>query len=215
MGAGVRIATCCTGSRTRSPVAILREHLSPDEPVLLALDAPLGWAAPLGQALQGHRAGLPLDYPADALFKRATDMEIRRRYGKSPLEIGANLISRTAVAALTLLRDIAAGDSPIPLAWHPDKLGPLSAIEVYPAVTRLARGAPDKGGSLEGLSRWLRFDPGYDTTGLPADAIDAAVCVLAAADFIQGSCTPPEDLEQPRKEGWIWAPGSASSLAVG
>jgi hypothetical protein len=37
-----------------------------------------------------------------------------------------------------------------------------------------------------------------------ADAIDALVCVLAAADFMRGRASPPEDRERARQEGWIW-----------
>ena len=49
--------------------------------------------------------------------------------------------------------------------------------------------------------------------GLPADtslleesdyAIDAAVCVLAGADFLRGEVYEPRDLLLARKEGWIW-----------
>jgi hypothetical protein len=36
-----------------------------------------------------------------------------------------------------------------------------------------------------------------------ADAIDALVCVLAAADFMRGCARPPEDRESTRQEGWI------------
>src|SRR5687768_17083080 len=39
----------------------------------LALDAPLGWPAALGDALAGHRAGEALAPAASALFARHTD----------------------------------------------------------------------------------------------------------------------------------------------
>ena len=38
------------------------------------------------------------------------------------------------------------------------------------------------------------------------DVVDAAVCVLAAADFIRGNVVPPLDQETALIEGWIWAP---------
>jgi hypothetical protein len=38
-----------------------------------------------------------------------------------------------------------------------------------------------------------------------ADALDAAVCVVAAGDFLAGSTMPPEDLALAPREGWIWA----------
>jgi hypothetical protein len=150
---------------------------------------------------------------ADAMFKRATDIAIKDRYGKKPLEIGANLISRTTVAALVLLNDVAVAlGSQIPLAWDPSDQGSLCAIEVYPAITRLARGAKDKGGTLLGLEDWIQFDRKIDTAALDPDAIDAAVCVLAAADFIEGRTVGPTDLELARAEGWIWAPQTTACL---
>ena len=209
----VRIERCQTGSAKQRLASIVREWIGVGDSVLLALDAPLGWAAPLGQALQLHAAGGALEYTADALFQRATDRSIRERFGKKPLEIGADRISRTAVAALQLLRTIV--EDPrcrIPLAWCPEALPAISAIEVYPAVTRLARGAPDRGGSLDGLSGWIEFGPGIDTARLTADAIDAAVCVLAAADFIEGRALGPPDLTVAQREGWIWAPPAVACL---
>ena len=36
------------------------------------------------------------------------------------------------------------------------------------------------------------------------DLLDAAVCTLAAYDFVRGLARSPECLETARKEGWIW-----------
>jgi hypothetical protein len=209
----VRIERCQTGSAKHPPVSIVRDWIGQGDSVLLALDAPLGWAAPLGQALQRHAAGGALEYSADALFQRATDRSIWGRFGKKPLEIGADRISRTTVAALQLLKTVVDDPRcPIPLAWHPEALPAVSAIEVYPAVTRLARGAPDHGGSLDGLSGWIEFGSGIDTAQLTVDAVDAAVCVLAAADFIEGRAFGPPDLTVAQREGWIWAPPAVACL---
>jgi hypothetical protein len=47
-----------------------------------------------------------------------TDDDIAARLGKRPLEVGANLISRTSVAAVDLLGKIRSmTGEPIPLAW--------------------------------------------------------------------------------------------------
>lgn len=84
----------------------------------------------------------------------------------------------------------------------------VRAIEVYPAATRISLGAPDRGGSLEGLSGRLCFAPG----GRPKseDACDAVVCALAATEFLAGRGIAPTAEQESRagKEGWIWA-GSA------
>jgi hypothetical protein len=37
-----------------------------------------------------------------------------------------------------------------------------------------------------------------------ADALDAAVCVLAASDFCLGRAVPPVDPAAVASEGWIW-----------
>ena len=144
---------------------------------------------------------------SDELFKRATDVTIKERLGKLPLEVGASLISRTAVAALELLEAIRqlTGQT-IPLAWAPDEAAPYRAIEVYPAATRLAHGAPDSGGSLKGLERYLDVSAMHADALKSADAADAAVCALGAGDFLLGHAIAPTDHEVAAVEGWIWAP---------
>jgi hypothetical protein len=37
-----------------------------------------------------------------------------------------------------------------------------------------------------------------------ADVLDAAVCLLAAADFLAGNAIPPSNEFMARREGWIW-----------
>lgn len=202
----VRITKCRTASWTEPPAGIAADWLSTCDRALLALDAPLGWARALGASLAGHTAGALMNAKSDELFKRATDVDIRQRLGKRPLEVGAALISRTAVAALELLEAIRqlTGQT-IPLAWAPDEAAPYRAIEVYPAATRLAHGAPDSGGSLKGLERCLDV-PSVDSETLPADAVDAAVCALAAGDFLLGHAIAPTDHKVASVEGWIWVP---------
>ena len=123
---------------------------------------------------------------AHSLFRRQCDDDIYERFGKRPLEVGANFISRTAVAALDLLADIRSitGES-IPLAWTPADLEPISAIEVYPAATRLAHGSEGKGGSIEGLGPLLDLSALDAVLPSSADAIDALTsfeaCVRLAA----------------------------------
>lgn len=204
---GVVIIThCCTATRNQSPVEIAADWLRAYDSALIALDAPLGWPRALGASLAGHCAGRGMHAAADDLFRRLTDIDIRRRLGKRPLEVGANLISRTAVAALELLEELRQRTGrPIPLAWGQDDNEPFRAIEVYPAATRLAHGAPDVGGSLTGLEQMLDCSQVASQTRLSADAIDAAVCALAAADFLLGRAIPPSNQDLVHVEGWIWA----------
>lgn len=183
---------------------------------LLALDAPLGWPAPLARQLLHHRAGAGIATPPNDLFRRETDRSVRRRIGKTPLDVGADRIARTAHAALRLLGDLRSSlELSIPLAWNADFSPPCAAIEVYPAATLVSHGFPAAGykgagdeavrlAIIEGL-RTLATLPS-DVAGMKnsADALDAVVCLLAATDFLVGRAVPPVDRELAEQEGWIW-----------
>ncbi|MDF1521531.1 MAG: DUF429 domain-containing protein [Trueperaceae bacterium] len=197
---------------------MLAAWLVDDPGALLALDAPLGWPADLGDALVGHRAGDPIDAPSERLFARATDHEVHARHGRMPLEVGAGWIARTARATLGLLDEVrGATGQPIPLAWSPETLHAAAAIEVYPAATLIAHGhalagykVPGSPGRAAVVKTWpdaLVVPPSLDLVALNADAFDAIVCVLAGADFLAGAARGPDDLELARREGWIWVRG--------
>jgi len=207
-GEKVRILRCTTATKDEPPWAIASDWLKGCDEVLIALDSPLGWPKALGANLANHRVGLPIKADANQMFRRAADVEIKQRLGKLPLEVGANLIARTAVAALRLLDRIRQDSGyPIPLAWAPHETESWRAIEAYPAATRIAHGAPDVGGSLEGLGALLDCSVVLSAVTESKDAADAAVCALAAADFLLGRAIPPVDVETALIEGWIWAPG--------
>ena len=78
----------------------IRAH---DGPTLLALDAPLGWPIGMRKALATHEAGTELVVDAEPMFRRATDLAIEGELGKRSLDVGANLIARTAHSAVDLL----------------------------------------------------------------------------------------------------------------
>lgn len=186
--------------------------------VLLALDAPLGWPAALGRTIVQHQAGQPIVSNGHALFRRRTDEVVAREVGHTPLDVGANLIARTAVAALADLEAIRRRlGVPIPLAWTAPPTEPLVAIEVYPAATlRQLRIKPSgykkSDGTVARLDLIEKLAPSADLTRVReacaahADTFDAAVCVIAGFDFLVGSCYPvaPEDAELALHEGWIW-----------
>ena len=196
-----------TGSRKNNPVDIAVSWLSEYDEALIALDAPLGWPQKLGRCLSSHRAGFPVQAKANQLFRRMTDVEIKNRSGKQPLEVGANLIARTAVAALKLLDQIRrVTGRRIPLAWAPKEKEQWRAIEVYPAITRIGHGAPDIGGGLVGMENLMDCTSVSSELALSEDIADAAVCTIAAADFLSGKAAPPRDKEVALFEGWIWAP---------
>lgn len=203
----VRILHCTTGSRRLTPSSIVIDWLKDYDEALIALDAPLGWPRALGNCLTVHKAGLPIKAKADELFRRATDIEMRERLGKLPLEVGANLIAITAVAALDLLDQIRqlTGRS-IPLAWQQEETERWRAIEVYNAATRIGHGASDVGGSLVGLEGLVDYSAVQPEVMQSKDAVDAVVCSLGAADFLLGRAIGPLNHETSVLEGWIWAP---------
>lgn len=163
---------CC--SQTHLPADVIAKWLrNCSEPALIALDAPLGWPKPLGDMLATHQAGQAPEADAHALFRRATDLFVRKHLGKQPLDVGADRIARTAHAALQLLDDVRRKlddmarelseedrrlgyksstpldsqwtlDEEIPLAWSPSFTG-LAAIEVYPAATLVTHRLPSSG----------------------------------------------------------------------
>jgi len=206
-GQVVYILRWATGTKRKPPAIIATDWLRDYDEALIALDAPLGWPRALGALLSTHKAGFPIQHAADKLFRRATDMSIKHRLGKQPLEVGANFIARTAVAALRLLDQIRQSTGrPVPLAWSREENEKWRAIEVYPAATRIGHSAPDIGGSLEGLGELLDCSAVLPALMQSKDAVDAAVCALAAGDFILGRAIPPLDHETALVEGWIWAP---------
>jgi hypothetical protein len=203
----VHILRFATGTNRLTPAQIVIDWLEHYDEAIIALDAPLGWPRALGPCLTAHRAGLPIQTAANDLFRRLTDKEIKQRWGKQPLDVGADRIARTAVAALTFLDHIRlATGRPIPLAWTKEETEPWRAIEVYPAVTRIGHNAPDVGGSLQGLDELLDCSAVLPELKQSKDASDAAVCALAAGDFLLGRTISPVDHETALIEGWIWAP---------
>jgi len=189
--------------------------------VLLALDSPLGWPHALGDTLRSHCAGQSIKTNAAALFRRHTDEVVRTKLAKAPLEVGADRIARTAVSTLALLENIGrlAGKS-IALAWAPWFGRGIRAIEVYPTGTlrsyERSDFAPTKDTvtsrkkrlltHMEGSGR-VRFGHVVRSRLQNDHILDAAVCAVAAMDFLEGLAIQPAGKlgrELSRKEGRIW-----------
>jgi predicted RNase H-like nuclease len=192
----------------------LKRH--PDS--LVAIDAPLGWPTKLAIAVSEHRAGKPLGELADAreFFTRTTDRHVHAVFGKSPLEIGADRIARTAFSALCLIKELRdAAGLPLRLAWRPDERG---VIEVYPAATLRAifgeRIPPYKKAELTDARRAIleRLDMIHMTSEQRERAVqsdhllDAILCAIAGADFVAARAMPPTGGQENdvQREGWIW-----------
>lgn len=212
--------------QVRDPVEEIARWIA-DGPssVLIAVDAPLGWPAELGEALANHQAGLSLKIPREEsgrLFRRRTDIEIKARLGKQPLDVGADRIARTAHSILCNLSEVSArcgSPSEFELAWHP-QIGPgCRVIEVYPAATLVALGGTSVGYKKKGIdigaARGLILDQLRSEISLDIadegplnndDILDATVCVLAGFDFLRGMAVGPtaDAKDMAVKEGWIW-----------
>jgi predicted RNase H-like nuclease len=204
----------CDGDR--HPVAVVADWLGGVGTALLALDAPLGWPVALGSALGTHAAGDPIMVPGDLLFRRITDRVVAERTGKTPLDVGADRIARTAHAALLFLHHLRQElGEPIPLAWQAPLQERVEAIEVYPAATLLSRGASLRGYKkaesvdaraelLQVLTASCDCDRVRDTALQSHDCLDAVACVAAGVDFLQGAAVGPGRSDVVRREGWIW-----------
>lgn len=219
-----RIEEVTRGSEVDSIVETLTEWAAHGQLTLLALDAPLGWPATMAAALREHQAGEPLapDLEPDELFRRQTDLLVEERLQWRPLEVGANLIARTARATLEVLGELRLETKEtIPLSWEPPQAPGMYAIEVYPAGTLAAHGkdptaykdssekthADRRVELLDFLEEQVALPCGREAMEANADMLDAALCVLAGVEFLQGKAVgPPDDLNRHdlRKEGWIW-----------
>ena len=232
---GHRVTVCRAsvgGDENTNPLETLFDWISNTaSTTLLAIDAPLGWPIGLRTALNGHVAGACIDVAPHDMFRRLTDVCIKRRLGKTSLDVGADKIARTAHTALAMLNELAVRlGASIPLAWMPDALPNVSAIEVYPAALlasyeidaslykRPESAGQDSIGS-NARARLLgdvkaRF-PGaigneakIERARDSADALDAILCVLAAGEFLAKRTIAPADdreLGIATIEGWIWA----------
>jgi len=215
-------ARVCTASESAADIVggWLREGT--ERRTLLAIDAPLGWPVDLSKALSDHRAGQNLSVEPNLMFRRATDRFVQVTLKKTPLEVGADRIARTAHSALQLISDLRlrTGEH-IPLAWSQDWSG-VAAIEVYPAATLLAHGVaasgyklrsdePNREAIIRNLRARLTLPEDCSAMSESADALDAAVCVLAGGDFVRGQAHPPVDMARAATEGWIWFATGAGS----
>lgn len=219
-GNGLRLKDATTGGiNGRSARSIVEEWLIESEDAgLIAIDAPLGWPSPLARFLKSHSAGSATDATADDMFRRATDVFIKHSTGKTPLDVGADRIARTAHAGLQFLAHLRTRlGIAMPLAWDPADVTGHAAIEVYPAATLTAHGIRSRGYKkrdqveerreiVDALRTRMSIpDQRVEDLCRNSDLLDAAVCVLAAGDFLTRRAPPPPDRSLAEREGWIWA----------
>lgn len=206
------------------PIAqTISELISPNETVLIAIDAPLGWPKKLGSTLVNHCAGKSLNIDPNELFRRTTDKCVIQEIKKRPLDVGADRIARTAHSALKIIEELRKQKKlkEIPLAWKHELESRISVIEVYPGATLEAHGITstkykkkEQTASRKKIIEKIQDDKSLEITcdlkniEENDDLLDAVICVWAAHDFLIDDVIKPEDikidLEIARKEGWIW-----------
>ncbi|WP_412069335.1 DUF429 domain-containing protein [Rubrivirga sp. IMCC43871] len=199
--------------RTRGDIVdTLAGWLGESADAVLALDAPLGWPVEMGR-LAEHRAGDAIEVAPNDLFRRETDRFVQRTIRKTPLDVGADRIARTAHVALATLAAIRQ-HVPVQIGWTPGAVAGRHAIEVYPAATLIGRGlsprgykAPDASARRAELLDALELEiaPAIRERAQATDHVfDAILCCLAAADYARGAVHPPENEALAHREGWIW-----------
>jgi len=189
-----------------------------DLPVLLAMDAPLGWPKPMAIELSQHRPGVAIQTAPNDFFRRRTDRVVHAALRRPTLDVGADKIARAAHGALQLLNDVRSrsGQS-LPILWDIPHGSESGVIEVYPAGTLKSHGYPYQGYKsnkpeqaalrrvIVGHVAKVLTLPETSIMSENADALDAVVCVISGLDFLSGLCIEPgDDLEVAKTEGWIW-----------
>lgn len=186
------------------------------------VDVPLGWPQTFVQFIQDH-ANQTLKAPENtagpwrrALALRATDIDLHRRTGLTPLSVSANLIAYPAFRWAGIEAHLR--DRNIDVSRD----GSGAIAEVYPAAALYRWGIPHTGykgaknrGARETILTALsaRFPElqwnGFDALAVANDdALDAVIAALVRYQISHGRCEgPPEHLRQTaRIEGWIWVP---------
>src|SRR6266542_3673270 len=223
--AGVMRVTHVTAcSRERTAAATVAKWLSGSKCGLLAIVAPLGWPAGLRTALETHKAGDAIAVESHLMFRRQTDLFVQAHIGKTPLDVGADRIARTAHAALRILGKLRTElELQIPLCWNSEDVRSVEVIEVYPAATLSARSIrssgykkPEQSLARQEIAAALDVVLTLDVTSADitatGDTLDSVVCLLAAKDFLDGRAVPPENRVLASLEGWIWVPADAVKL---
>lgn len=212
----VRVERATLGTAGESAVATVASWIGRSGRFVLALDAPLGWPVALTRVLRGHRAGEAFQKPAQAVLRRNTEQAVAELCGRLPKEVGADRIARMAVCALDTLAHVrAAAQRPVPMAWCQGE--DSGVIEVHPGSTLRAYGlavGAYRGQSIKAracrrdvvkaLAGWVELGSRRELLVDDPHLLDAAISVLAAADFARAACMPPADPGLAQREGWIW-----------
>lgn len=191
----------------------------------VGVDVPLGWPESFLEVVTAHAAGT-LVAPDDTgpqwrrpLAMRATDREVHRRTGLTPLSVSTDRIAHPALRWAGIEARLRKRGTAV------DRAGFGVVCEVYPAAALRLWGLPYRGYkgrknverraelvvALRERHPRLEWNGHRDLCLADDNALDAVLAALIARDVAQGVCIPPPDdlVELARREGWVWLPGPA------
>jgi predicted nuclease with RNAse H fold len=206
-----------------------------EQPGKVAIDAPFGWPAAFVAAVHAHHGLVP--WPADYggqrkhYARRATDLFVHERTGKTPLSVSTDRIAYCAMRCAAILgqlerrlgaaavardgsgRVVEAYPDAALRRWLPAEWVPPRAT--YKGATALARRQRLVSALLAGLGPRFAIHPEHRADCVRSDdCLDALVCALVARAARLHRTIEPDDRRLARTEGWIHLPrdGSLSAL---
>lgn len=193
----------------------LKEVIHSGGKTLICMDIPLGWPKNFRSILSNHLPGQPLPADPDFFFRRETDLYIKKKLGKTPLDIAADRIARATQKSLVLLNELRQHlKITIPLAWENSFQEDVLVIETYPAAVlryyqlefRKLKDQPlQQIKILESLKHRVTISKKLVNEIKSHHIFDSILCVVAGTDFCEGLCDEPTDRSKVQDEGWIWA----------
>lgn len=162
----------------------------PSAPVVLAIDAPLGFPSALLDLLHTGRPSSVAGGSADNPYLFRLTERLIAQSGNPPLSVVKDMIGSQSTKAIHAVRLFFPQEVGIGVWGNSER---LTAIETYPAACRRAQ--PD-------LEKNLAIPDSAH-----GDVRDAGVCAVIGMWF--STCRKrlnPPPIECPKQEGWIWLP---------
>lgn len=186
------------------------------------IDVPVGWPMRFVDFVSAHARGTllrPVSTGSEwrrSLAMRATDLEVHRRTGITPLSVATDRIARAAMRWAGI--EARLRDEGVEVARD----GSGVICEVYPAAALKCWSLRHNG--YKGLKNaaqlsvlvsavserfpWLDWNGNEGLCSRDDNAFDVVVAALIAREAELGRCEPPPQhlQEAARREGWIWLP---------
>lgn len=196
---------------------------------LAGVDVPLGWPKQFVELITAHAAGtVPAPVSTGPQWRRshamrATDAEVHRRTGLTPLSVSTDRIAHPALRWAGIearLRE---------LGVNVARDGSGVVCEVYPAAALHGWSLGHRGykgrhnaepraelvAALALKAPWLAWNGHRDLCSADDNALDAVLAALICREVALGRGEPPPEalLAAARQEGWIWLTRQESPTA--